>query len=1042
MILSDISVKRPVFATVMSLLLVAMGIIAYTRLPLRELPNIDPPVVSVETAYRGASAAVIETRITQPIEDAVSGIEGIETVSSSSQNGRSSISVEFNQSRDIDGASNDVRDAVNRVLGVLPTEADPPQVAKVDADAEVVMWLNLSADDRDLLALTDYAERYVVDRLSSIDGVARIIIGGAQRYAMRIWLDRAQLNARGLTVNDVTAALRRENVELPAGRMESSARDFTLRLTRAYATPEDFAQLTIAKGADGHLVRLGEVARVALESVERRTDFRGNGVGQLGLGVVKTSTANALAVSRAVTTEAERIQLGLPESLRLVVAFDSAVFVDAAVKEVFKTLLEAVLLVVVVIYLFLGSWRAALIPAVTLPVCVIGAFIALAAFDFSINLLTLLALVLSIGLVVDDAIVVLENCQRRVDLGEPRLVAAYRGARQVAFAVIATTAVLIAVFLPIAFMQGNLGRLFRELAVAIAAAVGISAFVALTLSPMMCSKLLTPHQAQTGLARRVDALFQRMSQRYRDSLARVVGKPWPFALSMLVAFGLSGVLAYGVPKELAPAEDRGAFFVMFNGPEGAGYDYTLKQMREVEKRLLKYVDAGVAARVNLRTPRGMGGAQTEEMHTGQAIVILKPWDERSETTEALMERARRDLESLPGMRAFPQVRQGFSRGFGQPVQFVIGGPDYAQLVDWRDGMLRRIAANPGLLAPDSDFKETRPQMRIQIDRARAADLGVSVDEIGTTLETMMGGRRVTTFNREGEEYDVIVQGRTEDRAQPTDLSSLYVRSQRSGELIALANLVTLTEQAEAGSLNRYNRVRAITISAALAPGYTMSEAIAFLQDATREALPRSARVDYKGDSREFLRSSGGVAFTFAMALLVVFLVLAAQFESFVHPVVIMLTVPLAVLGGLLGLVITGGTLNLFSQVGVVMLVGLAAKNGILIVEFANQLRDAGMRLREALLEAANVRLRPIVMTSIATIVGALPLALATGAGSASRATIGVVVVAGVALSTVLSLYVVPAFYLLLAPYTGSPEAVAHELAQQEQAHPAGEEQPA
>jgi multidrug efflux pump len=559
---------------------------------------------------------------------------------------------------------------------------------------------------------------------------------------------------------------------------------------------------------------------------------------------------------------------------------------------------------------------------------------------------------------------------------------------------------------------------------------------------MMCSKLLTPHQAQTGLARRMDTLFQRVSQRYRTSLARVVGKPWPFALTMLAAFGLSGVLAYVVPKELAPAEDRGAFFVMFNGPEGAGFDYTLKQMREIEQRLLKYVDSGVATRVNLRTPRGMGGAQSEEMHTGQAIVILKPWGERSASTTEVMEQARRDLEDLPGMRAFPQVRQGFSRGFGQPVQFVIGGPDYAQLVAWRDRLLKRIASNPGLLAPDSDYKETRPQIRIQIDRARAADLGVSVDEIGTTLETMMGGRRVTTFNREGEEYDVIVQGRTEDRAQPADLSSLYVRSQRSGELIALANLVQLTEQAQAGSLNRYNRVRAITISAALAPGYTMSQALAFLEEAAREELPRSARIDYKGDSREFLRSSGGVAFTFGMALLVVFLVLAAQFESFVHPVVIMLTVPLAVLGGLLGLVLTGGTLNLFSQVGVVMLVGLAAKNGILIVEFANQLRDAGMKLREALLEAANVRLRPIVMTSIATIVGALPLALASGAGSASRATIGVVVVAGVALSTVLSLYVVPAFYLLLAPYTDSPEAVAHELARQEDAHPPGEEQPA
>jgi multidrug efflux pump len=1035
MILSDISVRRPVFAAVLSLMLVVLGLISFQRLSLRELPRVDPPVASIETNYRGATASIIESRITQPLEDAISGIEGISTIQSSSQNGRSQITIEFTLDRDIDAATNDVRDAVNRVIGNLPVEADPPQIAKVSADADVLIWLNLSATDRDLLALNDYAERFLVDRFSSLDGVARIQLGGGQRYAMRVWLDRNQLNARGLTVNDVLAALRRENIELPAGRVESTTRDFTVRVLRNYLSAEDFNELTVAKGADGHLIRLGEVAKVELASIERRTDFRGNGVGQLGMGVIQTSTANSLAVSRAVAAEVARVKPNLPEGMDLVMAFDNSIFIDAAVKKVYLTLAEAIVLVLVVIWLFLGSWRAALIPAVTVPVCVIGAFIALYAFGFTINLLTLLALVLSIGLVVDDAIVVLENCQRRVDMGEPRLIAAYRGARQVAFAVIATTAVLVAVFVPIGLMEGNLGRLFRELALAVAAAVAISAFVALTLSPMMCSKLLVPHKSGGGLSQRVDALFQRFSDAYRALLERGIARTGIVAATMVVSVVLACVLAWIVPKELAPREDRGAFFVMVNGPEGAGFDYTLTQMREVESRLLKYVDEGLASRVNTRTPRGMGGTQTEEMHTGQAIVLMAPWEERDVDTFTVMERARRELDEIPGVRVFPQMRQGLSRGFGQPVQFVIGGPDYEQLVGWRDRMLQAIATNPKLVAVDTDYKETRPQLRIEIDRARAADLGVSVDEIGTTLETMMGGRRVTTFSREGEEYDVIVQGRSEDRRQPSDLTNVYVRSQRSGELIPLANLVTLNEVAEPGSLNRFGRLRAITISAALAPGYTLGEALDWLDATAAEVLPRAAVVDYRGDSRELRQQGASIAFTFAMALLIVYLVLAAQFESFVHPFTILLTVPLAVLGALAGLLAFGSSLNLFSQVGIVMLVGLASKNGILIVEFANQLRDEGMELRKAVIEASVVRLRPIVMTSIATVVGALPLVLATGAGSSSRVTIGITIVFGVSVSTVLSLLVVPSIYLRLARYTDSPETVTRELEKLDAANP-------
>lgn len=1025
--LSDISIERPVFATVMSLLLIVLGLMSYTRLTLRELPAIDPPVVSVDVTYPGASAGVVETRITQVLEDALAGIEGIESLQSRSVNGRSSVTIEFTLDRDIEAAANDVRDAVSRVAGRLPEEADPPEVQKADSDSEVILWLNMSSTGMDTLQLTDYADRYVVDRLSALNGVSQVRVGGQQRYAMRIWLDRDALAARGLTAGDVESALRAENVELPAGRVESEARDFTLRVERTYLKPEDFAQIPLGKGDDGYVVRLGDVARTELASSERRAYFRSNGVPNVGLGIVKTSTANSLDVALAARAEAEQIQKSLPEGTRIFVAFDSTIFIEAAVERVWATLFEAIALVLLVIWLFLGSVRAALIPAVTVPVCLIAAFIALYAFGFSINLLTLLALVLCIGLVVDDAIVVLENIQRRADLGEPALVAAKRGTRQVAFAVISTTAVLVAVFLPIGFLEGNTGRLFRELSVALAAAVAISALVALTLTPMMSSKLVRPHDTEkpnrmhAGIARGLDAV----SRGYRRLLERSIQRVWLFGALMVGALVASGFLFKLVPSELAPPEDRGVFFASVVGPEGAGFDYTVGQIHQVENVLLKQVGEGKPMqRVNTRVPGGFGAS--EEMHTGQAIVFLQDWHKRDVTTDDVVSQVRKDLGVLPGVRVNPQVRSGLTRGGGQPFQIVLGGPEYAELAQWRDRVLARLEKNPNFFAADSDYKETRPQMRVLIDRARAADLGVPVTEIGRTLETMMGSRRVTTFVDNGEEYDVILQAASAARATPSDLAAIQVRG-NDGALVPLSNLVTITELAEAGSLNRFNRLRAITISAGLAPGYRMGDAIAWAEQVVREELPDTAQIDWKGESREFRKAGGAVLLTFAMALLVVYLVLAAQFESFIHPLVIMLTVPLGVLGALLGLWMAGSTLNLFSQIGIVMLVGLAAKNGILIVEFANQLRDEGRDVRDAILEACEVRLRPILMTSVATIMGAIPLVVAGGPGSASRSTIGIVVIFGVAFSTLLSLFVVPVFYRLLAPYTRSPEAVKHRL---------------
>ena len=1028
--LSDLSIKRPVFAVVVSLLLVVLGVMSFLRLTLRELPNIDPPIVSVEVNYPGASAAVVETRITQILEDGLSGIEGIKTIQSSSRNGRADVTIEFNLSRDIEAAANDVRDRVSRVMNRLPDEADPPQISKVEADADVIIWLNMRSTVMDTMELTDYADRYVLDRLSALDGVARVQLGGGQRYAMRIWLDREAMAARGVTTGDVETALRAQNIELPAGRIESATRDFTLRVERGYQRPEQFAQLPLRKGADGYVVRLGDVAKVELGAEERRSYLRSNAVPNVGLGIVRTSTANALDVARAARAEAEIIQQTLPEGTDIFVAFDSTTFIEASIERVYWTLGEAMVLVFLVIWLFLGSLRAALIPAVTVPVCLISAFIALYAFGFSINLLTLLALVLCIGLVVDDAIVVLENVQRRADLGEPALVAARRGTAQVAFAVIATTAVLVAVFLPVGFMEGNTGRLFRELSVALAAAVAISAFVALTLTPMMSSKLVRPHTEPRGLNAWTNRTLTRVSDGYGRHVERLVGLTGKRILGLvLAAMALCGiaivVLGLRVPSELAPAEDRGRFFVMVDGPEGAGFDYMVNQMQQVERIVMGQVGGDKPIeRANSRVPRGFGGS--EDMHTGQVIVFLQDWHEREATTDDVVNGLRAELSKLPGVQARANVAGGLVGSRGQRYQLVLGGPDYVELAQWRDRILQRMESNPGIQDPDSDYKETRPQMRVNIVRDRAADLGVSVQEIGRTLETMMGSRQVTTYVDNGEEYDVMLQAGRDKRANTEDLAQTYVRGS-DGALIPLSNLVTLSEIAEPGTFNRFNRLRAITISAGLAPGYTMGEALEWTRQTVAEELPDYAQIDWKGESREYQEAGGAILLTFTLALLIVYLVLAAQFESFIHPLIIMLTVPLAVLGALIGLWVTGGTLNLFSQIGIVMLIGLAAKNGILIVEFANQLRDDGADVARAIAESARVRLRPILMTSVATVMGAVPLVLAGGPGSASRATIGVVVIFGVTFSTLLSLYVVPAFYALLAPYTRSPEAVAHEL---------------
>lgn len=1033
--LSDTSITRPVFAAVLSILLVAFGLVAYDRLPLREYPDIDPPIVSVEIRYPGASASVVESRITELVEGRIAGIEGIKTISSSSSDGRSDVTIEFKVSRDIDAAANDVRDRVSAILDNLPAEADPPEIQKVDSNQDVIMWLNLASDSLSVPELTDYAERYLVDRFSIIDGVARVRVGGAQGYAMRIWLDRQALAARGLTANDVEEALRAENVELPAGSIESRATQFGVRIERSFRTAEDFAGLVLARGADGYLVRLRDVGTVELGTVEDRSFFRGNEVPMVGIGIIKQSTANTVEVARLAKEEAARLNKTLPGGMSIEQSYDTSIFIEGAIFEVYKTLFIAIALVVLVIFLFLGSFRAMLVPAVTVPVSLIATFTVLLVLGFSVNLLTLLAMVLAIGLVVDDAVVVLENVHRRIiQYGESPLVAAFEGTREVGFAVIATTMVLIAVFVPIAFLQGNVGRLFSEFALTVAAAVAFSSIVALSLSAMLASQLLSAREGEGALAKSVDGVFRLTRRAYGASLTWVLRLRWLVVAVFCVLLAGTAWLYQQTPSEYAPKEDRGAFFVIINGPEGATFEFMEDYMNEIETRLMPFVESGEMTRLLIRAPRAFGTIET--FNHGIAIVVMNDWAERR-SGWAIMNDIRAKLSDLPGVLAFPVMRQGFGQRVQKPVQFSIGGGSWDQLVEWRDILLDRLAEdNPGLIGIDYDYKETKPQLQVEIDYDRAAELGVTVSAIGRTLETMLGSRRVTTFIDAGEEYDVILEGERSRQTTPSDMTNIYVRSERSGALIPLSNLVRVTESAASNSLDRYNRVRAITIEANLVDGLALGDALAHLEGLADSHLPEEVIIDYKGQSLELRDSSESLLFVFVLGILVVFLVLAAQFESWIHPFVIMLTVPLAIGGGLLGLYLTDGTLNLYSQIGLIMLVGLAAKNGILIVEFANQLRDAGRDFDTALYEASMTRLRPIVMTGITTAAGAVPLILSSGAGSETRLVIGVVILAGVLASTLLTLYIVPVAYSLLARRTGSPQAVRRRLLAER--HPEGE----
>ncbi|MES1200214.1 MAG: efflux RND transporter permease subunit [Pseudomonadota bacterium] len=1051
--LSDVAVRRPVLATVMAIILCVVGVAAFFALPVRELPNVDPPQVSITTTFVGASAEVIEERITQVIEQQVAGIQGVDRITSSSRDGASQISILFTLDRNLDEAANDVRDAVSRVLARLPDDADPPTIAKANADSSPLIFLTLSSNTMNGLELADYANRYMIQRLSTVPGVAQVFLAGAQLYSMRIWLNPDAMAAHGITVEDVDNALQAQNVELPAGALESTANDYTVRVNRLYVTPEQFAQMPVtparvappqANGSSttmattassaaepaNYVVRLGDIARVEEGPNDRRRIFRSNGANEIGFALTRQSQANDLQISQGVKDAIAQINPTLPPGAHLDLAVDYTVFTSRAIHEVWVTMALSLILVAIVNMLFLGDWRAAVIPAVVAPISIVSTFIVLAPLGFSINLLTLLALVLAIGLVVDDAIVVVENIQRRVDEGEPPLLAAERGARQVFFAVVATTIVLISVFAPLMFLPGYIGRLFVELAVAIAAAVAFSAFLALSLSPMLGSKLLRPTGNAKGLARIVDTAMTRLRASYHNSLdllleARAAKYIVGGGLAVLAA--LAVVLFFLLPQELVPPEDRGRVDIQILAPEGSGYDYTLRTANRVEPILQHLVQTGVADRYILGVPR----YNSPQYNIGFGSLVLHDWDERKQSAQQVAAGLNKQFNGITSARVLASLRGPFQRGgggSGNNVDLIVEGNDYPQLARWVAPILDAALSNPGLVRPRLDYQPTSPRLIVDIDRDKAATLGVSTQEIGDTLQTMLGSDQVTTYVKNGQQYDVILQTDLDQRRTLADLERLQVRGS-SGALIPLSNVVKTSIHGDTPNRARVDRQRAITLTAELAPGYTVAKAVQFYRDQAARNPVAGISIDWGGQARDYLQAAGGVGLAFALALVLVFLVLAGQFESWINPGIIMMTVPLAALGGLFGLLMAGSTVNTYSEIGLIILIGIAAKNGILIVEFANQLRDEGRSVADAVKEAASLRLRPIVMTSIAAACGALPLVFANGPGAGSRQTIGVVIFSGAIFATAITLFALPVLYNLLAGRTKSPHWTAQKLKQ-------------
>ena len=1012
--LSELCIRRPVFATVLSLVIVLLGLVSYGRLSVREYPKIDPPVVSVQTTYKGASPEIIESQITQPLEDQLSGIEGIDFMTSRSRQEQSNITVTFNLDRDPSAAAADVRDRVSRARKQLPDDVDEPIIRKVESDAQPTIYIAFSSDRQNPMEISDYVDRHVKDVLQTLPGVAQVRVFGERRYSMRIWLDPDRMAAYGVTPQDIEAALRRENVEVPAGRVESRYREFTVLSQTDLVTPDQFNRMVIRKGAGDALVRLHDVAHAELGPEDDRSFIRFKGRSALAAGVIKQATANPLDISREVREHLPQISESLPPGMRAEVAYDRSLFIQESIKKVYVTIGEAVGLVVLIIFLFLRSARATLVPLVTIPVSLIGALALMYLFGFSINTLTLLAMVLAIGLVVDDSIVMLENIWRHIERGERPVDAAIKGAREIGFAVIAMTLTLAAVYVPIGFMQGATGRLFTEFALALAGAVLVSGFVALTASPMMCSRWLKRSEHHNLVYHAGERVLDAINDGYRRALGAALAVRPLVLLAGLAVAGSGYWLFTHLDTELAPYEDQSTLIVLFKAPEGSTISYMDKYARQVE--------AIVAQVPEIETLFVVSGYPV--INSGIAVAHLLPWDQRTRSQQEIAASMRDEVLAVPGITAFPTSRPPLGRSpRDKPINIVIQTTQpYTELQKMVDRFMAEAAKSPALDNLDTDLELNKPQLRIEVDRDKAASLGISGETLGHALQTFLGGQQVTRFKLDGKQYDVIVQVADRFRVSPVDVPRLYVRG--ASGLVQLGNLVRVHETVAPSELNHFNQLRAATITANLAPGAGMGAALDNLQEVAKRVLPASAQIDYGGQTREFLRSTGGVYVTFALALAFIYLVLAAQFESFRSPFIIMLTVPLSIAGGLLALWLDGSTLNIYSQVGLVTLIGLITKHGILIVEFANQNRERGLDAFDAVREAAVTRLRPILMTTGAMVFGALPLAIAEGAGAESRQDIGLVIVGGLLVGTFFTLFVIPSVYTYLVGR--KPVADRHE----------------
>ena len=1034
MYLTDLSIRRPAFSWVLSLILVVFGAFVFWKLPVRELPSgLQPPVVQVQVEYASASAPIVDESVTQVLEDVIGGAEGIKNIDSKSENGKSTINIEFDTKIDLDDAANDIRERVARVVSRLPSESDPPRILKQSAGFSTTMWIALTSATWSDLELGDYAERYLVDKFSSIRNVGRIRTGGLRELSIRVWIDPIKLAANNITVQEVESALRDENVRLPAGTLEANNIDLTINIDKSYNDLDKLKQLPIKKGKD-NLVRLSDVAELEFGPVTSKVLFSAQSKKALnlktvGIGIYARSGASTVELSKDIKKKIEEVNKNLPGDLNLEIAFNRATYISEAINEVYKTLLIAFILVVIIIYLFLGNLKAVIVPAIALPVSLVATFLGIYLFDLSINIFVLLSFILAIGIITDDSVIMTDAIYRRIENGETPLVAAYKGSKQITFAIVATTLILVAVFLPLIFIEGIAGTLFRETAIALSFAIVVSSFVALTLSPMLGSKFLDKQKKSNFLVRWFGKFFNGFSNFYSETLNFWLNKKKTIITFIIIMIIGSGALYNYTKKELLPLEDRGAYLVIGFTDEGSSFEYTKNRAIDVEQRLIPLLksDDSPYNRFLMIVP-GFGSDNSFLI-----IALLDNWKNRDQNSQTVMRQAIGKIVTVPQALAFPISPQSIRvSSYNKPVQMVIYGNTYEELKDIQSKVIRNLRKNKNLSRIESDYSTNKPEVKLEINKNKAKDLGISAQAIGQTLETLYGGKIVTKFNKLGKEYPIILQQYLEDRKDKESLSKIFVRSQKSGSLISLSNLVDFKEEGSASKLSRYNRQRAVTISANISENYTLTEAIKYLENTMAEVAP-DKQITWKGKSEELKETSNELYIIFALALLTAYLVMSATFNSFIHPFIIILTVPLAVFGGIVFILFLNSSINIFSQIALVILIGISTKNSILIVDYANQLRTTGKKIEVAVREACNLRFRPIIMTSLSTMIAMIPLVVGNigpGAGEGSRLAVGATILGGMIISTFFTLYVTPTMYLTLAKNTKRIDAVDIELKKQ------------